>query len=1662
MASGRKEELELTATVPSEAPDHEGTFGASNEEGDYCRICRGEAADELPLFYPCKCSGSIKFVHQDCLMEWLSHSQKKYCELCKTPFRFTKLYDHRMPHTLPLPVFFRRLCLHGVRTTFKWIRYLLVGLVWLGWLPWSIRQVWRGLFWLADGSWASVTDMDGTAPSTFLPDPTAPVNTTTARSLNGTEVIVNALPGTFASISSFLRYSSSDFLLVKIIRFLYPNLFNWSAGFIARGSPSGAALLSTSDRQPSLLSDVGYLKALTSSQTINNCLTDVLEGQIICLLIVAAFILVFLIREWVINQQPAADLPGANPAEDVRLDGGDGALREPAGRRRRWVGEEGREERIRRIAVPRPRRRIAAPEVENASDVAPQMPSIERFNTNDTEISDMASPANEGQSHQGQPPPEDDQTPQEAFTATRPTLQTRNAFEDAPSIRRSIEEGIPTRISPEWPGLEIFKDLWNRADRDPAEVLRIIREEDRVDELAWIVAKMEKLQQKRQLTQRQPGTPLTEVEHTPIPNVQHVNEGPIDENTGSAGPPDPTSGAGPAGEASQPAEAQDGTHSIHNTEKRSPDSWDLVELTETPDELFVHLEGFPNQPDIVAESPRDAETPETVEENLMDQDEASSTGAALGTPDTTPQGSTDDPDHPATAAEALADWLWRTEEYIPQAENQIGEDDEHVVEDVNQEAPFVPAPPAEIASDGEDEAEAEEEQNPEVVAAAAAAGIDLNNPEAIEDAEDLDGILELIGMQGPLTGMLQNVIFSEFLITLTLAASVWLPYIWGKIALLLLANPFGVFVRAPLHLLSNLADTAVDISLFISGISVYVLNCGIDFLVYLVSFIHPISHPWINNNSVGRMSLTLAAGSGTRLEKAIFGTVGGLKPDLPTFSVLSHQALRVFQRRVVTDLDTVGQSLVYLCYELPLRLHDRIYSGVGIIKYTASDVSRLISTTYQQMVNNFGILHQGLRNLRSLGLGVNAPLDTSSLDYSLVRWSAQDRTIAVVLGYAFFAVLGYLYIKTARLLLGIHKGERVEGVIADSLNQAGGVMKVILIIGIEMMLFPLYCGFLLDVALMPLFEGVGFQSRLAFLMSAPMTALFVHWFVGTCYMFHFALFVSMCRKIMRRGVLYFIRDPDDPTFHPVRDVLERPIATQLSKIAFSGLVYGGLVILCLGGIVWVVSRVEGIFPIHWTSNEPILEFPIDLLFYKFLLPILTRSVEPSKKLNAMYDWWFRKCARWLRLTNFLFNEQKDDEQGRHVRRTWAAIFQRKSGDVDKPVIGEDRRILAEDRQLEAYFLRDGTFVRAPGSDSVRVPKGGRVFLEVDEGNNRTDGEADVDDGPHGRTNDNFVKVYIPPMFRARIAAFVVYIWAFAAVTGIIFTLVPLSLGRKSILLITQSSQPPNDLYAFSVGLYLCGSAAYAFSYYQTCRDWVLAKVQHYFKEKDQALPRLWSSAVYFSGLAYMGVTFGFILPFLFSTLVELYFVTPLHTYLASTYTPQRSADTSPVLPPTIHVMQTWILGLVYLRAILRFATNHLDAQTRAATAIRSISRQGFWQPDVRLATRAFVLPSLVVSFVLLLTPLGLGWAINTALREPVLQAKIYQYAYPGILGFALAFYCALLLKRQVGVWRTRIRDDVYLIGERLHNFGESQRWQNKGKGKVSVGDRAVSERLQIR
>lgn len=55
-----------------------------------CRICHG---DEEPLYSPCNCTGSISFVHFDCLKQWQQAGGHPHCEVCGMMYRYPESYS---------------------------------------------------------------------------------------------------------------------------------------------------------------------------------------------------------------------------------------------------------------------------------------------------------------------------------------------------------------------------------------------------------------------------------------------------------------------------------------------------------------------------------------------------------------------------------------------------------------------------------------------------------------------------------------------------------------------------------------------------------------------------------------------------------------------------------------------------------------------------------------------------------------------------------------------------------------------------------------------------------------------------------------------------------------------------------------------------------------------------------------------------------------------------------------------------------------------------------------------------------------------------------------------------------------------------------------------------------------------------------------------------------------------------------------------------------------------------------------------------------------------------------------------------------------------------------------------------------------------------------
>ncbi|KAM8719689.1 hypothetical protein ACLKA7_005851 [Drosophila subpalustris] len=62
---------------------------SANEFGNSCRICRWNRLDMEIINCPCKCKGSVGYIHMKCLKRWIMHRRDNRCEICNAPFNIT-------------------------------------------------------------------------------------------------------------------------------------------------------------------------------------------------------------------------------------------------------------------------------------------------------------------------------------------------------------------------------------------------------------------------------------------------------------------------------------------------------------------------------------------------------------------------------------------------------------------------------------------------------------------------------------------------------------------------------------------------------------------------------------------------------------------------------------------------------------------------------------------------------------------------------------------------------------------------------------------------------------------------------------------------------------------------------------------------------------------------------------------------------------------------------------------------------------------------------------------------------------------------------------------------------------------------------------------------------------------------------------------------------------------------------------------------------------------------------------------------------------------------------------------------------------------------------------------------------------------------------------
>ncbi|AOA63248.1 ERAD-associated ubiquitin-protein ligase [Komagataella phaffii CBS 7435] len=442
--------------------------------------------------------------------------------------------------------------------------------------------------------------------------------------------------------------------------------------------------------------------------------------------------------------------------------------------------------------------------------------------------------------------------------------------------------------------------------------------------------------------------------------------------------------------------------------------------------------------------------------------------------------------------------------------------------------------------------------------------------------------------------------------------------------------------------------------------------------------------------------------------------------------------------------------------------------------------------------------------LRPLGRLINSIPEAEMVTSLFIRQpGAEASGIRIfghlIIGYSFFAFMVYL------ILRKIEKSCNPRTNPLRKFRQFYNIVfgwsctfKVFTLLGIEQLLFPITCGFLMDFCIAPVMvdprsTGTLLLSQNFKVLNHSLHYMLYLWSIGSSYMFCFATFVGMCRShILRPGVLFFIRTPDDPNVRLIHEALTRPFFLQLFRIFISLIVYTIFILAGIGSVTWFFGLFTPLLPVVIPT---ILPTGI-LRFYMSPLWIAPALLQGRKHKDLVILYWkkaYTISAARVRLSSFILNNPIPEERGRIVYRHF---YHRLSAtpDYSKPMsVRQATQHFKENPSVNAIFVPDGNYVRVPDDDAVSRKYLKRLFVAVTKDDNLLEPlkeENTAEDNSQEPSYDSDSEtmeitthcvVYRPPHFKARYISFLFLIGFFAISLFVSCIVLSDLLGRLIVL-----------------------------------------------------------------------------------------------------------------------------------------------------------------------------------------------------------------------------------------------------------------------------------------
>ncbi|KAI8822200.1 uncharacterized protein EV422DRAFT_566636 [Fimicolochytrium jonesii] len=1662
-----------------------------DEEIEICRVCRCPSTPEQPLHYPCKCSGSMKYVHQDCLEEWLQHSKKRQCEICNYPFSFTPIYSDQAPERISVLFFISVLGRRLLSMSRFYTRVVVAALVWLIWVPYLTVWIWRMHF---QPSLLLSAFVDGQA---------------TLWKAVKIEIPFGRL-AVFATTMPLIPFRSSP-----------PTEGRAEPWAFAVGGPDYGRLLST-------------------------FFADVFEGQIIASIAVIICLAFLCLREYVVMNTPVdgqgrpINLP-APPAELDELPPVEAAVEEAV---RMHMAEQEREN---GGVVGLPAAEQPVPHVHgdfiahrtDGGDAAEDKLDVQQSgNRQPFAYVGMYDPANIGK---------DAVEVNASSSGLRRRRSTGHTTEEEEHSRHASEDhasssGVHRPPQPENPGSLHSVDS---KDHPPPRFGSTIPGLGFDHEISQFGARI-----------------------TAFPTLASETEA-------HEVPPN----------ALQPMSLGLGDTSFDEDEDDDDEQEEAEQESVVVDKgkKSVMLEALEADAEETAKRLRSAATDYDLmklKRSGSQQDASEDHGGASLVVESADEANSEDA---AAIPEDDNDQMWEDIDDVfnePVAPNNargvlLGyfggnrEDGEREHDNIAQQQqpppppPPRPAPVHPLVRHIADAAAAN--PNPDVIrqleAAAPNAPPADNNNIDLNVNNEMNAFLELVGVYGPLEHLLQSVIMVVLVIIVALLLGVWIPYWIGRAMMYMVKDVYAPGVGWAVEKLQVVTDPLLDpvVDLVLGGVKV----AGVG--------------------GVGAGAVRKFVGKGA--SESVGGRVKGN---------LTEEGNRDIPRAV--DVEKANETVTPVMVQV---FEAQIASSVN---YTDTLTSKANLTVV------------GNTTLPSVG-SKNAAADAEEPEKFL---GIPEKILFTIIGY--FTQIFFIFDYARRTGLLQHPyAQTLKRISLKWFSYLGMGIKFSFFLTIELGAFPLFCGILIDICTLPLFGAhVNLASRWAFYKAHPWTSEFLHWLAGTTFMFQFALYISTIRRVVRPGVMWFIRDPNDPQFHPMNDILERPVLTQIRKLAFGTMMYALMVVGGVGGVVgcvWVYDHLTGqtegpgkMWPLKWDLSEPMSEFPIDLLIFHFVVPWTVAWIQPKELLERLVQAWFRVMARHLRLTSFLIggvgveverigggeggNERVDHGQGNGAGIVAVENAVETEGDAgadvqpaNAPVTGgnvaetETGSGLTEAKEGEPSSAphrsdtegepaassssptkpttsstkprtkhgldREFPYMRVPNHDHVELIPGERMLTPMrrDEPLRGREGETEEE------VRLNWTKVYVPEDFKIRVGLLLFFQWVCGTLLIAAIIIVPLFLGRtffiqastlipnveafttpsynplRNATLLAETANnttttishpkrimrpdlPVHDMYSYAVGIFLLFLTLHpVIRLNDLIRSWQRRTHTQRTTIAQRASPaantggvghsiggetparivrrhpwrrvvRRWvhrgmRSSVLVAKLAFLGFMFGILLPLLEGLLFDMYLIQPFRPLVVPRFASTGGLPT-PVQPtsgggggsryvgvnlaaPPTHaqatrmliqaLLQDWALGAVYMK--IGWALVMVGPENDVQRVLREMVTGGVRRVRVRPVWNVVIRPLLLICLALTIVPISAAAGIRYVWKPALMQAGgggdsestvslalSLRWAFPGTLVCGLVVGALWAGVKALLAWMEQIREEQFLVGRRLHNLDD--------------------------